>query len=350
LKSEAKELEDRIKLSVYEGKDVSRKAITVGEFVEEVFWPWALVNYKSPLTSYAFHVRAVKEYFGATTLRDITPMQVEKFKQHRVGVPKRWGGDRCPQTVNHDLRALSRIFSMARDNGLINENPCSRVKLLRVDNKRTRYLTAEEEGQLMAVLVGRFSRIRPIVIFALNTGMRRGEILNLRWSDIDRERNVIEVRKTKTFKGRSVPMNDRVVEVLAGRAEATTGDKVFDMSATALTLLFARLAKRAGLAYLRFHDLRHTFATRLADADVDPFTIAEILGHSDLNMTKRYTHALDVNKRRAVDALQCSTEVEQTRTVSTPAQKPVTKVSQSDYASSLSEAGNSATEQALWEP
>lgn len=303
-KRQAADLEYHLRFSAYCGNVSIRNTTTLGQFVDEVFWPWALVNYSTPRQTHWSHIAAVKEFFGITRLREITPIQIERFKQHRVKTLTKSGEARKPGTVNRDLGALSRILSMAHDNRLIVENPARRVRRLRDDNERIRYLTLDEQQRLLAVMVGRYENsVKPIFIFAVNTGMRRGEILNLGWSDISWERNVIVVRKTKSGRDRSVPINRAVAEVLKVQFQLISSGKVFSISPKTLSSAFRTLTRRAGIENLRLHDTRHTFATRLSDAGTDPFTIADILGHRDLNITKRYTHVLESNRQRAVAAL-----------------------------------------------
>lgn len=315
-KRQAADIEYRLRFSVYDGKDLSRNTRALSEFVDEVFWPWALVNYSTPRQTHWCHVAAVKDFFGITRLREITPIHIERFKQHRVKTPTKSCHARKPGTVNRDLGALSRILSMAHDNGLIVENPARRVRRLRDDNARIRYLTLDEQKRLLAVMVGHYANsIKPIFIFAVNTGMRRGEILNLGWSDISWERNVIVVRKTKSGRDRSVPINRAVAEVLKAQIQLVSTGTVFSISPKTLSSAFTTLVRRAGIENLRLHDLRHTFATRLSDAGTDPFTIADILGHRDLKITKRYTHVLESNRQRAVAALTGYMNLPQSRIV-----------------------------------
>jgi integrase len=304
----AEELEDKIKVSVYDGTYNQPKARTLGDFIDQTFWPWAKANYRTPNLSHRFHVQIVKKRFGYMHLRDISPMIVEKFKRERLAEPTKWkvsGGVRKPATVNRDLQMLSRILSMAKDYGLIRENPCSKVKLLRQDNQRTRYINEEEEEMLLNRMRHDYPSLVPIFIFAMNTGMRRGEITKLTWADVDLQRGLIFVRDTKTAKPRQIPINAEAEKVLIEMKERNS-EKVFPITNQTVSDHFHNLVKKLSLDDLRFHDIRHSFATRLADAGVDPFTIAEILGHSNLNMTKRYTHSLESNKRRAVALLEGS--------------------------------------------
>jgi integrase len=196
---------------------------------------------------------------------------------------------------------LSRIFTIAIDNGMNIQNPCRKVRLLRMDNQRNRYLSDEEETRLMATLVGRRAHLRPVVILAIHTGMRRGEILSLRWNQIDFERSLILVQRTKTDRDRIIPMNSTVRKTLDVIRQQAEGDQVFPINDVKRSFSYACV--KAKIADFRFHELRHTAATRLADRGADAFQIAAILGHSSIQMTARYTHATSAGLRRAMESL-----------------------------------------------
>jgi integrase len=145
--------------------------------------------------------------------------------------------------------------------------------------------------------------VTDIVTIALNTGMRQRELFCLCWSDVDLGRGLIHVRATKVNKERFVPINLTARALLERLSHSA--DSVFPSPKTGRALVdvkrqFDRAKHTAGLQDFRFHDLRHTVATRLADNGVDIFTIASILGHSDIRTTWRYTHASD-RARRAAD-------------------------------------------------
>ena len=120
----------------------------------------------------------IKRFFEGKTLGQVAPFLVEKFKQERTLTPVagKHPRERAAATVNREVEILSKAFSLAEDNGLVGSHPCRRVRKLRLDNLRTRYLTADEEKRLVTSLTGRRAYLRPIVVLALNTGMRRGEI------------------------------------------------------------------------------------------------------------------------------------------------------------------------------
>jgi integrase len=161
----------------------------------------------------------------------------------------------------------------------------------------------------MVALSGRRSHLRAIVVMAIHTGMRRGELLNLKWQHVDFERSLLYVTNTKTGHDRDVPVNSLVRSVLLELREISGSfEYVFTNPKTGTRLTevkhgFVSACREANIEDFHFHDLRHTTGTRLADRGVDAFAIAELLGHRDLQTTKRYTHATEARRRRAVEDL-----------------------------------------------
>ncbi|MEW6212288.1 MAG: site-specific integrase [Acidobacteriota bacterium] len=307
-KRDAAEQEDRIRISIHDGTFDRPRAKTIGEFIDEVGRQWCRTNHRGKPETDEYCFKVMREHFKDKPLIDISPIDVERFKRERMATPIHGGKARSPTTVNYEINALSRMMALAVEYGLARENPCSRVRRLNNGSQRNRYATEEEERVILADLRLRKHRILPVVLLALNTGMRRGEIVSLRWSQVDLQRNLIYLTKTKSGKPRDVPINQvaRVVLLdLAGKRGGGRPDSetLFDFTEHQATDAWRECCKRVKVAGLRFHDLRHTFATRLADTGCDPFTIMELLGHTDPKMTKRYTHALDSNKRRAVALL-----------------------------------------------
>jgi len=307
-KWQAEQAETKIRLLVYEGKygQVDGNG-SFTDFVKETYLPWAKLNKRS-WNDDRLIAGVLCEYFAGKKFSQITAMLVEKFKKERRESPTKRGTARQPATVNRELAVLSKVFTLAVEAGAATNNPCLRVKKLRQDNARTRYLSEEEEGRLMSAL-GTRPHLRPVVVLALNTGMRRGEILALKWEQVDLSRGVITVINTKSARDRMVPINARArAEFEALRSLPKLNEYVFRSPRTGGRLKWIKRAwgaacREAGLAGFRFHDLRHTAATRMGDTGADPFTIAEILGHADLRMTKRYTHATDEAKRRALERI-----------------------------------------------
>lgn len=331
-KWQAEKAEARIRLEVYENRyGRSSEGQLLSEFVEKVYLPWSQANKRSSRDD-ELHAKVICDFFAGKTFDRISPLLIEKFKKQRRESVTRYERERRPASVNRELAALSRIFSLAIDNGITDTNPCRKVKKLRENNERRRYLSSEEQRRLMAALIGRRAHLQPLVLLAVNTGMRRGELLSLTWRNVDFQRGVIHVTNTKTGRDRDVPMNSEVRSILLElQRQAKEEGSVFRNRKTGVNLTDVKTAFNgactdAGVHDFRFHDLRHTAATRLADAGADAFTIAEILGHTTLQMTKRYTHATDERKRQAVEAL------------SNPQKRIVTRLSQSKSGSRLTAA------------
>ena len=230
--------------------------------------------------------------------------------------------------MNLELAVLSRIFALAVELKQAASNPCRKVRKLRVDNQRNRYLSTDEETRLMAQLTGRRKHLHALVSLALGTGMRRGELLNLSWRHVDFLRGVIHVVNTKTARDRIIPMSQGVREVLIEQRQTQEGDLVFASRRIAKRRMdeglvdvkkgFVAACIDAGIADFHFHDLRHTFATRLGDAGCNATTIARLLGHSNIQMSMRYTHASDDSLRNAVKYAQKGRVTNMSQTLKQP--------------------------------
>lgn len=303
---QAEQVERQARQAVFEGrygKQAGAESFT--KFVNEVYIPWAKVNKRSWYhdTRYAL---IICEFFKGKTFGDISPIFVEHFKRHRRDGLTRRGTARNMATVNRELAQLSKIFSLAVDNGYCETNPCRKVRPFRVDNKRERVLTTAEESELLAVLISRDAALRSVTLLALHTGMRRGEMVKLRWVDVDFSANAIHVPSeiTKNGRARSIPLNQTALSALHELKERAAGaERVLGYSKDTLNRKFGAAVAAAGIAGVTLHTLRHTFATRLKDAGVDPFTVRDLLGHRTIQMTNDYTHATPETMRCGVQAL-----------------------------------------------
>ena len=170
----------------------------------------------------------------------------------------------------------------------------------------TRYLTAEEEQRLMNALTGRLAYLKPIVRLALLTGMRRGEIYGLQWEVVDFTRRLLTLSVTKSGRSRFIPISTAVIELLTSLHPQPSGPVFVDERGRQRKhnqFDWEDARRLAQLQNFRFHDLRHTAATRLAESGVDVFTIAALLGHTNVQMTARYAHATGEGMRKAVEGL-----------------------------------------------
>src|SRR5712691_3805127 len=230
--------------------------------------------------------QALKPFFGGHRLADISPFLIEKYKRLR----KEAG--RSEVTINRELAFLKNLFTMSIKWGKASENPVKQVRLFREDNGRTRFLTEDEEARLLASC-GPY--LRPIVITALHTGFRKSELLSLTWSNVDFRHSLITVGAAyaKNGEARSVPMTAVLTETLkASRINAAPAAPVFltreGQPYRDISTAFDTAVRRAGIMDFTFHDLRHTFASRLVVGGVDLTTVKELMGHKHIAMTLRY--------------------------------------------------------------
>jgi integrase len=278
-----------------------------GRFPAGTYMAWARDNKRSwKFDQWAG--RVLRQYFAGKALAQITPMLVEKYKSDRRKGVTKWGGQRTPASVNRELELLSRVFARAIELKLADTNPCSRVKKFRLNNKRRRYLLDEEEPRLMAACEGALAYLRPVLIVALGTGMRRGDLFALRKSMVDFQRGQIWVPNAKTGSEYPVPMSPEVREVMQASVRSNPeSEYVFINPHTGrpyrdLSKGLDAACRAAGITDLHWHDLRHTFGTRMAEAGHGDATIAELMGHADRKTTARYTHGTEAAKRSAVEA------------------------------------------------
>lgn len=236
-------------------------------------------------------------FLGDTLLSKITVAQIEKYKKMRLDEVK-------PATINRELACLKHMFTIAEKLGKYDgKNPVKGTKYLHERQYVMKILDREEIKRLIDASTG---YMRPMIILALNTGMRRGEVFNLHWNDIDWIENYIYIKETKSNVMRKVPMNSIVRSTLKNLKREN--ELVFPSPKTKLPfkdIWFAlqKVCKKAGIKDLRFHDLRHTAATVMVIGGIDLVTVKEILGHSSIEMTMRYAHPTPENKRKAVNAL-----------------------------------------------
>jgi integrase len=246
-------------------------------------------------------MKALSSFFGGKRLVEINPFVIERYKQMRKEKVK-------VATVNRELACLRHMFTMAVKWGKAQKNPVSEVKMFKEPKGRERILSEEEETRLLEAvrLTTKSEHLEPIIITALNTGMRKGEILSLKWSNVDFKAGVIIVEGTKNGEIRKIPMNQKLTEALENAKKVSRSEYVFsdnekpygDVKTGWWTAL-----KKAKIEGLTFHSLRHTFGTRLGMKGYDIKTIAELMGHKDIKMTMRYSHPTPEHKRRAVESL-----------------------------------------------
>ncbi len=260
----------------------------------------------------------LKRYFSGRSLQGIGSEDVERFKAgRRAERVKHYNAKKSapisPATVNRELTCLKTLFNKAEEWGRIEKNPIRRVRRLKEANARERILSAGEAHRLLRSASNTF---RPVLIVALNTGMRRSEILGLRWTNVDLVRGYINIEDSKSGRGRKVPVNSAVMEALA--VLPRKGEYVFPGADPTKPVQDVKTAFHAacrkaktdlndeddpGITGVRFHDLRHTAASKMVEAGVDLVTVSKVLGHASIQTTMRYCHPTPENMRRAVERL-----------------------------------------------
>ncbi|MGA2631846.1 MAG: tyrosine-type recombinase/integrase [Terriglobia bacterium] len=260
---------------------------------------------KRGYASERFRIATLIAYLGKHRLSDLTAEHAERFKVERSKVVS-------PATINRELGNLKHILRMAIAWKFLEANPFAESKLLHVPGRPERTLGEDEEGKLLSACNNvRSQHLRPIVVLALNTGARKGEILGLKWSQVDFANRTIFVIEAKSEQGRRIiPMNDTVYDLLSRLPRKRGTQLVFPSPRNPGHRMrdhkvgFAKAVRLAKIPHIRFHDLRHTFASRLVRSGADLVTVQKLLGHARITMTSRYAHSLMADKVAAVKRLE----------------------------------------------
>lgn len=321
---EAQDLLIQRKNEVKEGKaPILKKRIANHLFKElaEHYKAWGEGRQKGFNTK-KYHITQLEEVFGNYPLRAFSTRAIEEwqtkrmFEKYKPSKSKNTivSGNK-PATINRLLATLKHMFSKAVDWELVEEDALKRVrkvKLLPENNRRLRYLSKEECQALINSCCKYasydLSHLKPIVITALNTGMRKEEILSLEWEKhVDLRHGFILLDKTKNGDRREVPINQTLRDAFQGLVRRIDSPYVFidgdGKRFKDVKRSFVTACKKAGIKDFHFHDLRHTFASHLVMAGVDITTVKELLGHKILTMTLRYAHLAPAHKVKAVESL-----------------------------------------------
>ena len=269
--------------------------ISFYDFAKE-YLQWAKANKKpSSYRRTASLMRQLHKEFEKKNIHEITAWHIEKYKAKRKENVK-------PATVNRELALLKHMFTKAIEWGKVKESPAKKVKLLKGEVKRVRYLMP---GEVQTLLSNCADHLKPIVTVAIHTGMRKGEILSLERDQVNFEQGIITLHDTKNSERRDIPMNESVKSTL--KAIQDKGPYFFCIENGKpfgdVKKAFTTALKRSRIEDFRFHDLRHTFASNLVMAGEDLNAVGELLGHKTLAMTRRYAHLSPTYKRKVVGTL-----------------------------------------------
>lgn len=247
---------------------------------------------------YKAQLKVWRKRLGDYTLADVTPALIAQERDKLLAEKTRRGGKRANATVVRYLSALSAAFNVAiKEWAWIEDNPVRKVTKPKEPRGRVRFLSTDERNKLLeACESSDCTALYPIVVLALSTGMRQGEILNLTWTDVDLKKGRITLHETKNNERRTVPLTGKALEVLKAHSKvrrlkipllfpSRTGETPLSIRKPWLDAL-----KQAQIEDFQFHDLRHSAASYLAMNGATVAEIAEVLGHKTLQMVKRYAH------------------------------------------------------------
>lgn len=336
--AQARELAKDVAIQSWRGEDPVRDLadpmINLRKFIDEKYKEWAMANQRTAHVS----IEKVEHSFAHLLhlpLCEINSWQIESWRVEAVRNGKK------KSTVNRTVNALKGILRRAVDWGFLQENPLKAVKNLKEDdNQRVRFLSEKEEGRLMAALKARSLELwrarnsanewraarnyqllpqlrpeypdflEPMVLLAMFTGLRRGELFSLQWGDVDFEERVITVRgeNAKNFRSRRVNLSDQAINVLMSWKLSSSSERLVFTNGrgnklTTVKKSFSSILKAAGIENFRFHDLRHHFASRCAMQGVKIETIQAWLGHRHLDTTMKYAHLSEAHKSAEIEKL-----------------------------------------------
>ncbi|GAN34857.1 MAG: site-specific integrase [Candidatus Brocadia sp. AMX2] len=303
----AQAIEAKIKTEIVEGKyfeKLTGNSKTFTDMMEKFMKEHAPSVSISMQRSYSASLKHLIPFFGTSKLSSISPKMISEYKVLRKSEEAK------PATVNRELAMLSKAFNLAvKEWEWIKDNPVSKVPKEKEGNDRDRWLADDEKKRLLNVSP---PWLRNIIIFDLHTGLRQGELLSLQWNRVNLLRRTIIIQETKSGKPRTIPLNQVAFDILTEKSKIRNikNDLVFSsgvgnkIDRHNLRRAFNIAIEKAGLRDFHFHDLRHTFATRLAQKGIDIYKISKLLGHHDIRMTQRYSHHCPDSLRDGVQILE----------------------------------------------
>jgi integrase len=305
------------------------EGLTLGQFIEESYAPWAKANRSRTATN---TLERLNRLFGTWFCEPLTAITIERIESWKI---RRVNAGCSGTTLLRDMFTLSSVLSRAVKPGKLAENPIRKVEKPRIDRRpKIRFLDEQEESRLRAELDSRDTKMRaaresanawrqarkiellpslrhfgdhltPAILLSVNTGLRRGELLALRWECVEFNGRTLTVEggTAENRQTRHVFLNEEATRALTQWREQTQGGRrVFEI-ATGFKKAWAPLLKRAAIAKFRWHDLRQHFASRLVQLGVPLNTVRDLLGHSSVAMSLRYAHLAPDQRHEAVAML-----------------------------------------------
>lgn len=312
--AEKRQIETERKEAEKQAQDLAEKEnVTFGQYFEKTYFPTFEIGRKKDTT------RKGKEHFknwiepviGNTPLKDVKPFAIEKIKKNVLAAKK------TPRSLQYIFATIRQTWNMARRDGLVSgDSPTKSVKVPKVDNRRVRFLSHKEAETLLKALQEKDRLTHDMALLSLHTGLRMGEMASLKWSHIDLDRGIIRVMDPKGGEGRAAFMTASVKAVFEAMKRLEPDDYVFTRGGKKplkdTPVIFAEVVKELNLnegitdprQKVCFHTCRHSFASWHVTAGTDLYTVKELLGHSVIAMTERYSHLAPGTLQNAARTLE----------------------------------------------
>ena len=307
---EKRTLADEQRKAAEDAAEAQAKAkITVENYWENRYWPAQGHKAQGSLVAETGLWRKwLKRRIGEIPVVDLKPVHLEHVKADMLKAGK------APSSIKYAMAVVSQLWTMALKDGIVSTtSPTKSVALPKKDNRRLRHLTKDEAKALLDALVERSPLMHDMAVLALDCGLRLGEIVDLTWKDCDFSRGMLHIRDPKARVNRSAFMTERVKQVLKSRHASKDGAYVFQCGserAEAARKTFRSVADalfNVGVEDKRhqvcFHTLRHTFASKLVEHGIDLYRVKELMGHSSIRMTERYSHLSPKKFKAALEVL-----------------------------------------------
>lgn len=281
-----------------QAKKEEEENLSFGQFFEDTYWLVAQSSKKkiSYQKERQHFERWLKPVVGDLPLKGISQIQAERIKRDMQKKKM------SPRSVQYVMATFRQVWNLAKSLGYTqDESPSRKVKIHQPDNRRFRYLTKDEADDLLSALREKSERVYSLALVSLDTGGRFSEVARLRWSDIGSDSlRFVDTKKMGGTKSRTVPLTGRLKEFFDSLPRS--GDLVFPgrdgQVLTEISSIFRTEVTNIGLNdgvtdkrdRVVFHTLRHSFASRMVQAGVDLYVVKELLGHSIIQMTERYSH------------------------------------------------------------
>lgn len=303
-KSEASKFFSDLKSNLEHRK--KKPSLPITSFIQR-YTEYSEINHAINTTE---RIKVILEHFlgfvGDKMMNRITAQDIEEYKISRIkkGI--------SPVTMNIELRTLKAFFGIAYKWQIIDRNPFENIGFMKLPEEKPEYFDKE---QVKAILTAMGSRwLRDMTILSLTTGLRRAELVNLRWTDVDFTKSILHVRNsdsftTKSRKERAIPLNTMALRVLKGQPPRSvyvfTKSDGTQYSKSYVSQHFKKAVRESKLDdRYSFHSLRHTFATNLLKAGVGVVEVQRLLGHSNISVTMGYSHIISAELTDAVNRIE----------------------------------------------